>query len=285
MTRDSGFHHPTTMPVAVHASFLVAQARGELTVALSDDDFLEPEFAERILDLFARRPEVSFAYTRCYTHIRDFALPSPGGPEVEDTLAFFQNYFAGERHIFWCACVTRTDALRRLVPIPEDVQIGDMYIWTQFAFDGPIGCVPQLLAHYTYLVDNVSLGIPVCTWGHETQRILARVVERYRQRGEDALAVSTLERNMAKYVARTTANQFALNASKGARKSALIRALWSCGALLTADVATTLPRVVASLVLPPGIVKRLVIRFASVRSRWARTPQPTVPIVAQSQRG
>jgi hypothetical protein len=269
------FHHATTMPVAVHANFLVDQARGELTVALSDDDYLEPEFAGRVLDLFARYPELSFAYTRCYTHIRDAALPSPAGPEVEDTLSFFHNYFAGERHVFWCACVTRTDALRRIVPIPEDVQIGDMYIWTQFAFEGPIGCVPELLAHYTYLVDNVSLGIPVCSWAFETQRISASVADRCRQRGDDARSITALEQKMAMYVARTTANQFALNASRGARKSALMRALWSCGQLLLADVTTAVPRVVASLVLPSRTVKRLVVHFAASRSRWARQSAPS----------
>src|SRR5580765_7156828 len=51
------FYHPTTMPVAVHSNLLIDEARGELIVALSDDDWLEPTFAERMLDLFTRHPE------------------------------------------------------------------------------------------------------------------------------------------------------------------------------------------------------------------------------------
>lgn len=264
------FHHPKTMPVVEHANFLMDEVRGELVVALSDDDYLEPRFAERVLDLFARHPELSFAYTRCWTHVRDAALPSPAGPEVEETLAFFQHYFAGERHVFWCACVTRTDALRRLCPIPPDVQIGDMYIWTQLAFDGPVGCVSELLAHYTYLVDNVSLGIPVCAWAEETRRLTARIAERYRESGEDPVAVDALAKAMSRYVARTTANQFALNASKGVSKASLLRAFRSCGSLLGADLAMAVPRVAASLALPAPVVKKLVVSFASSRSRWAR---------------
>jgi hypothetical protein len=270
------FHHAPTMPVAAHANFLMTEVQGEFVVALSDDDYLEPEFAERVLDLFARHPELSFAYTRCWTHVRDAALPSPAGPEVEETLPFFHSYFAGERHVFWCACVTRTEALRRLCPLPLDVQIGDMYLWTQLAFDGPIGCVPELLAHYTYLVDNVSLGIPVCAWARETYHITARIAERYRQSTENAEAIASLKRGMARYVARTTANQFALNASKGASKTSLLRALRSCGGLLAADVAMALPRVAVSLALPAPLVKKLVVAFASSRSRWARSRESVV---------
>ena len=190
------FHHAPTMPVAAHANLLMEYVSGELVVALSDDDYLEPTFAERVLELFARHPELSFAYTRAWTHVRDFALPSPPAPEVEETLPFFQRYFAGERHLFWCACVTRTEALRRLCPIPADVQIGDMYIWTQLAFEGPVGCVPELLAHYTYLVDNVSLGIPVCEWAGETERLTERIADRYRASSEDSHELVSLTGSM-----------------------------------------------------------------------------------------
>src|SRR6476660_9169184 len=49
------FHHATTTPIAVHSNFLITEARGELIVGLSDDDWLEPTFAQRMLDLFARQ--------------------------------------------------------------------------------------------------------------------------------------------------------------------------------------------------------------------------------------
>jgi hypothetical protein len=264
-------HHPTTMPVAVHSNLLIDHARGELIVALSDDDWLEPMFAERMLDLFARHPKLSFAYARCWVHVGDQAFASPAGPEAEPTLPFFQSYFAGERHIFWCACVSRTDAVRRFFPYPPNVQIGDMYLWTQLAFDGPVGCVPEVLAHYTYLVDNASLGIPVGVWAEETRQLTERIERRYRDNGEDPVAVERLTLSMHQYLARTTANQFALNASKGATKASLLRALRSCGPLLKPDLAMAIPRVAASLALPAPVIKRLVANFAASRSRWART--------------
>jgi hypothetical protein len=265
------FHHTSTMPVAAHSNLLIDEARGELIVGLSDDDWLEPTFAERMLDLFTRHPELSFAYARCWVHVGDRAFPSPEAPEVEGTLPFFQNYFAGERHLFWCACVSRTASVRRLFPYPPNLQIGDMYLWTQLAFDGPVGCVPEVLAHYTYLVDNASLGIPVGVWAQETRQLTERIERRYRASGEDPVALERLTQTMQQYLARTTANQFALNASKGATKASLLRALRSCGPLLVPDLAMAIPRVAASLALPAPVIKRLVVNFASSRSRWAQS--------------
>ncbi len=264
------FHHASTASPAAHANFVIGEVRGDLVVGLSDDDFLEPQFAERVLSLFARHPDVSFVYTRCWTHVRDRALPSPAGPEIEAPLSFFQSYFQGKRHLFWCACVTRTDALRRILPLPDDVQIGDMYVWTQLAFDGPIGCVPELLGHYTYLVDNVSVGIPVCAWAHETRRLTSRIAERFQASKEDRSAVAALVADMEQYVARTTANQFALNAARGASKTSLLRALRSCGRLLVPDLSTAIPRVAAAIVLPAALVRALTLSFVATRSRWAR---------------
>ena len=264
------YHHATTMPITDHGNFLMDQATGDLFVGLSDDDYLEPEFADKVLASFRRAPQVSFVYTRCWTHVRDAQLPSPAAPELEDTVEFFENYFAGRRHLFWCACVTRTADLRRLGGLPPGVMIGDMYFWTQLAFEGPVGCVSDLLSHYTYLVDNVSVGIPVCRWAHETRVLIERISTRL---GGIAIAADrrqALSALMSRYLARTTANQFALNASRGASKTALLGALLSCGRLLRSDVLTVAPRILASLLLPSFIMRRVVARFAMSRSRWAR---------------
>src|SRR5688572_9874134 len=54
------FHHATTIPVADHGNFLIEAARGELFLGLSDDDYLEPQFAERVIALYDRHPDVAF---------------------------------------------------------------------------------------------------------------------------------------------------------------------------------------------------------------------------------
>ena len=50
------FHRATTIPVQAHGEFLRAQVATEWVVFLSDDDELEPRFAEECLRLIAERP-------------------------------------------------------------------------------------------------------------------------------------------------------------------------------------------------------------------------------------
>jgi hypothetical protein len=265
------FHHETTMPMADHANFLIGQARGELFVGLSDDDYLEPTFAERVLEVYDERPDIGFLYTRCWTHVGGRAVASPAGPAFEDTVPFFENYFSGNRHIFWCACVTRVGDLRRLGGQPPGILIGDMYFWTQLAFDGPVACVDAPLAHYTYLVDNTSIGIPACKWAAETQMLTQRIAARIDEFSSDIAANHRVKRLMSRYLARTAANQFALNASRGASKATLVQSLRSCGRVLVADPATAVPRVALALVAPTALVKLLVLKFVATRSRWMRS--------------
>lgn len=264
------YHHATTIPAVEHGNFLIAEARGELFLGLSDDDHLEPEFAERVIDLYDRHPSVSFVYTRCWTHVRQAVLASPAGPELEDPVAFIHGYFTGRRQLFWCACVTRTDDLRRIGGVPTGVMIGDMQLWTQIVFSGPVGCVDALLSHYTYLTGNSSMAIPVCAWAGEMRALLRRVSERLDEMEVPAEARARIRRAMRAYLARSTANQFALNASRGVSKRVLLRALRSCGGDLRGDLRTAVPRVLAALVLPSDVASRLVTAFVTRHSRRLR---------------
>jgi hypothetical protein len=264
------FHRDTTIPPAEHGNFLISEARGQLFLGLSDDDYIAPQFAERAIDLYDRHPDVSFVYSRCWTHVGDVALQSPSGPELEDPLSFFDAYFLGLRHVFWCACVTRTEDLRRLGGLPTGTLIGDMHLWTQLAFSGPVGCVDALLSHYTYLAGNSSTAIPVAAWSGETRELMRRISERLDEMDVPEEARVSLRRAMASYLARTTANQLALNASRGVSKLALLRSVRVCRADLQGNLRTALPRVIAALALPPSVMSRLVNGFVAKRSRWAR---------------
>src|ERR1035437_10168092 len=61
-------HREETIPAEAHGNFLITEAKGNLFLGLSDDDYLEPEFATRIIELFDRSPDLSFAYSRCWWH-------------------------------------------------------------------------------------------------------------------------------------------------------------------------------------------------------------------------
>ena len=269
------FRHATTIPAPDHGNFLIHAARGELFLGLSDDDYLEPLFAERVIALYDRHPEVAFVYTRCFTHVGHLdsaVLASPSAPELEDPLSFLRGYFSGRRQLFWCACVTRTEDLRRVGPIPPGTMIGDLHLWTQIVFSGPVGCVDELLSHYTYLAGNSSIRIPVCDWSRETRAVIQRITSHLAKSEVASAAREGIELEMRRYLARSTANQIALNASRGASKAALLRALRLCGADLRGNLGAAVPRVLAALLLPSRLSSALANNFVARRSR---RPRPT----------
>jgi hypothetical protein len=267
------FHRETTISPADHANFVLDQVRGELFVGLSDDDYLEPQFAERVIALFDQHPEMSFCYTRCWVHVNDAALPSPAGPDLEDALSLFQGLFAGYRHLFWCATASRIADIRRLGGLPRHTNMGDMYLWGALAFNGPVGCVGELLSHYSYLTgDNLSLGIPPHAWAKEAQDLFEKIISRLEPARVPASALLELRVAMHKFVARTTANQFSLLAARGASKLMLWRELRQCMRYLAAEPVIGIVRVTAALVLPALVLKPLLTQFVVRRSRWARPP-------------
>jgi glycosyltransferase involved in cell wall biosynthesis len=82
------FRHEPTMTVQRHGAFLVSMIDTEWTVFLSDDDFLEPEFAAGVLELDRAMPQLALIYTGCDMVFGDVALPAAVGPRFEDVPDF-----------------------------------------------------------------------------------------------------------------------------------------------------------------------------------------------------
>ncbi|MGB7332926.1 MAG: glycosyltransferase family A protein, partial [Terriglobales bacterium] len=89
------FRHPSTMPATKHGQFLIEQSLGEFFVGLSDDDFLEPDFAAEVLALYDQHPELSFVYTGCAVHYEDCLVPAMVGPRVEAGASFLAAHYSG----------------------------------------------------------------------------------------------------------------------------------------------------------------------------------------------
>lgn len=272
------FRHPTTMQAAKHGQFLMEQARGEFFLGLSDDDFLEPEFAAEVLALFDRHPELSFVYTGCAVHYDDVEVPALVGPGVEPGAAFLAEHYAGRREVSWCACVTRVRDLREVGPQPEDRIIGDMFFWTRLAFNGPVGCVPRVLSHYVLLRrpnDNMSHATPPAVWARESRLMADEVFEASRQTGAGAGYLSRFRADSRKHVARSAANQFIWNRLRGANP--LQAWSWVPGCLPYLSWSPTAwSRVAAALLLPRTLLRRLLLDGAVGLARSRRARQPNV---------
>jgi hypothetical protein len=262
-------HHAQTIPAEAHGNFLVMAANGALFLGLSDDDYLEPEFAARVIELFDRSNGLSFVYSRCWRHYSDVRVPSLPAPEIESGPQFIRACLAGTREVCWCACVTRTNDLRGIAPIPPDTIFGDMYYWTKLAFKGKVGCVPDLLSHYLFMGDNLSSGIPVLTWARQTKQLVDEMVAAtLAHEVPDEPAARRLRADGARYLARSTSNQFVWCAVRGGRKSTLLGELRKAAHYLAGD-PTVWPRVLAALVLPPRLQRKLILAAARLRARGA----------------
>ena len=264
------FHHRQTIDVQTHGNFLVAQARGEYFVGLSDDDWLAPDFAAQVLALLNRHPGLPFVYTGCLTHYAHAAVPALCGPERESGSDFLAAFFAGQREVCWCACACRMSDMRAIGPIPPGRIFGDMFFWTRLARRGDVGCVAQPLSHYSFVTeDNLSTGTPVTAWALETRLLADEVLAawpgpradepRRRQREQ-------LVRDMHAFVARSAANQFVWNVLRGAARAGLWRSLPVLWPLLRRSPRVW-PRLALALAVPRNWARRLVLVAAARRGQ------------------
>jgi glycosyltransferase involved in cell wall biosynthesis len=258
-------HRDETVPAAAHGNFLLEEARGEFFLGLSDDDWLEPRFGERVMDLFDGHPDLSFVWTGCWMHYGDVAMPARVGPSVESGSSFLASFLAGERNVCWCACVTRTSDLRRLGPIPEGVICGDMFYWTKLAGLGSVGCVAEPVAHYLCYRDDgdgMAGGAPVVAWASETQRWASDILAVCDRDTQPGLDTGCVRQDAVRFVARSTANQFLWNALRGVRRRELWRSLRPCFEFLRGGGFGPMLRVVSSLLAPRFLIKRAILVMA-----------------------
>lgn len=259
------FRRGTTISAARHGQFLIEQARGEFFLGLSDDDYLEPDFASEVLAAFDRHPESAFVYTGCAVHYDDVQVPAVVGPPFESGMELLVHHYAGGREISWCACVCRVRDLLELGPQPEERILGDMFFWTKLALRGPVSCVPRVLSHYILLRsanDNISHGTSPIIWGREARVLADEVIEGLQRNGMAAEELQRLREQCARHVARSTANQFVWTRIRGAQPWEAVRWTVECLPYL-ALTSTTATRLGATLLLPRKVLYRALLRSAA----------------------
>jgi hypothetical protein len=243
----------STISRSDHGVLIYSKITTEFVLVLSDDDFLEPDFAAEVLKLFAEHPALSFVYTGCYEHYDDAQLVAAVGPEIEDSRSFFLAHFGNQRQVSWCAAVTRIADMRRFGPQPDNCICGDMFFWTQIAFLGPVGCVARPLAHYVALRpdgDNESRSTPIIAWAEDVRRIQSGVLQRMHAQGADASYCATLAGNMRRYLFGSLSNQFLWARISGMRRWDCVKQLpyimrerwWNLGGMARIGAAIILSR-------------------------------------------
>jgi len=284
------YRHSSTMHIMHHAQFMLHKAGGQFIAALSDDDYLEPDFAAEVLAAFDRTPSAGFAYTGCAVHYEDIQVPALVGPPVESTADFLLNHYSGLRELSWCACVTRTRDLKEIGPVPEDRIIGDMYFWTKLAFRGPVLCVPRVLSHYTLLRpqtqdNNLSHGTSPVVWAQDSRRLADEVLNASRNAGASPEYVAKLESEARRHVARSVANQFVWTRIRGARRLDLLRWVIKCKSYLVWNW-TVISRLGAALAVPRTMLRNALLKSARrmATARGGRESGAAAMAVEETQR-
>ena len=264
-------HRDVTIPATEHGTLLIEEARGELFLGLSDDDWLEPEFAEKVIALYDRRPGLAFVWTGCVIHYGDAMMPAQTGPEVESGPHFLAAFLAGERNVCWCACVTRTEDLRRIGPIPPDVICGDMFYWTKLAAQGDVGCVAEPISHYVSYrdqSDSSAGGTPILTWAADTQRWVRDILGTIAKAGGGRVP-QEVEQHAKVFLMRSTANQFVWLALRGASRWSLLKNVIPALPYLRGPDPTPWMRVVAGIIAPRRLLRSRMIAEARRKARKA----------------
>lgn len=264
------FNRDTTVPACQHGNFLLDQARGEFFLGLSDDDFIEPEFAASVIEAFDHSPRLSFVYTGCWIHFADVQVPAKIGPAVESGTDFIAAFLGGKRDPCWCACVTRTADLRRIGPIPNGTVFGDMFYWTRLAFQGNVGCVAAPVSNYlAHRVggDNISAKASVVEWATEVRMLIEQMVASYWQATDDPKAVARLRLDAAEFLARSTADQFVWNSLRGASRLSLLRAVPQALTFLLPGKGPLWIRVMAGIFGSRDTLRRNVLAAAAQKAK------------------
>jgi hypothetical protein len=260
MRRDVNVYPYDVMP-------MLLSAKGEFWLVLSDDDWLEPTFMEKALELWFRELDLVFVHSRCQVHQGDLVTLTPIFPEVQEGHDLVRDFFHKGRGPAMCATLLHTADVIRIGGYPPDFVMGDAPVWTTLAFGGRVGFVSEPLAHYSVHSSNATITTPIDLFMRDGHRLTEVCVENARQKGLGADYIEEIRRNGRRRVARVLAGHIAWRAGAGASKADLLWIIGSTYKNLGGDPAYALPVVVAALTLPRWMLPRIHASLSKLKAQ------------------
>ncbi|MGE4481368.1 glycosyltransferase family 2 protein [Acidocella sp.] len=260
------FHRDITIPVQDHGAFLRERVMTEWVVFLSDDDELEPTFAEQCLHLIRERPNLTFTYTAAYLIYDGFQRPGKFGPRFEKSADFLMNFMRGQRNICMCATVFRIADLHAIPSQPADRFIGDMYYWVRLLSNGgEVGCVGQYLSHYHFYrptVSNETGRMNIEQWHAESRELADIMTATILNDPTKATDEDKVRALAAQFVAMSTILQTVWNALRNVPRISLLGAMTRLAPSLCSGVESTIYFTLygtATIILPLPILRRALL--------------------------
>lgn len=260
------FHRDITIPVQDHGAFLRAQVTTEWVVFLSDDDELEPAFAEECLNLIGERANLKFVYTAAYMIYDGFRRPGKFGPKFETGADFLINFMRGQRNICMCATAFRIADLHAIPPQPANRFIGDMYYWVRLLSNGgEVGCVGQYLSHYHFYrpsVSNETGRMNIEQWHAESRELAELMTAAILIDPSKAKEENKIRALAAQFVAMSTILQTIWNALRNVPRGDLLRAMIRLAPSLCSGVESTIYFTIygtAAIILAQPLLRRALL--------------------------
>lgn len=259
-----------TLDPVSNINAVLAEARGDLFMVLSDDDWIEPVFAAKIIEFFEKNSDLSAVYTQAVVHLEDWTQRvTPPGPELEEGTNFLLSALSQKREILFCATVVRTDLLRELGGYRLE-NFCDTLVWVYMSLRGRIGCVREALAHYTSNTNCGSMKLNPYNLIHQHNYITEIACKGLIEKGVPEWRVLQMRRDQKKNIVKLISTFFMLNAMAGIAKINIWRSFLKCGWTLLRHPLIAAPRLGLALFFPKVMVlwiKRMYVRT----TLWERT--------------
>lgn len=249
-------HEPGIHPMD-NWNLLWQEGSGEYFVMLHDDDWLEPSFCERLVNIYQKYPEIKLAVSGVYFHRGDEIEESrlTPGVEIEEGYNLACDFFEWKRSVHLCCLMFRTDDLERTGGFSKDYGFSqDTAVWLPLAMEGKVGFAQEHLGHY-YLHEGS---------GTHTVSILPRLEDHLKlaqvcmsiaaKRGLDDSTMRLLSRVSRRNLGRTAARFAVEQAESGVSKAKLHRMLKKWHQYIMADPADALPRTIIAYAMPASLV-------------------------------
>lgn len=235
--------------------WILSAATGEYYICLSDDDWLEPAFVERVLALWLRHPELAFVHARCASETEGQSVLRGSFPEIQDGADLVFSLFQHGRGPSLCATLFRTADVRRRLDSLRGDYLGDAPLWTSIALGGKVGFVDELLSHYRIHQSSTFVSSPVHLMLRDYNRTAVACLQLAQKLGLSSAYRYRLERAWHRAGGGMVSSLLLSNAAMGRSKLVLLSNLYACRREIHGGSIKAFLRLVCALTWPGGMIR------------------------------
>ena len=236
---------------------ILSEARGRLFMILSDDDWIEPTFAESMISLFDKNPMMSMGYCQTIVHSENSNQMTRRGPELEKGVDFLLAAMSMNRDVAFCATVMHTRLLKECGGYRLE-NFGDALAWVEMSLKGSVGCVCEPLSHYTWNMSCSSATLDPYSVLQQHKFIVEHASKGLREKSVPTDKILQVRHEWERYVVKSLSDLFLKNGLSGIAKRYIWHSFIMCFPFLMRHPRMlSVPAVFSALFVPRGMISKL----------------------------